>query len=191
MTTTSAAVRNDILPEIKGEEGAVQEPKQGEAVWVDVRTPSEFEAVHIPGSRNIPLADLHKFIPELREAAKETPLVLLCRTVNRVQIARDHLINNGIRNCRILEGGITTWIAEGKPVVRGRKGYSLERQTRLIAGLLVLVGVGLGTTVSPWFLIIPVAAGAGLVYAGVRDSCLMGILLGKLPFNRLKTESAR
>ena len=153
-------------------------------LFIDVRTPSEFEEVHIPDSKNVPLADLPKFLPELRETAKSQTLVLLCRTQNRVQMAYDHLAKNGITNCRVLDGGITKWIADGNEVIRGRKGFSLERQTRLIAGFLVLVGVGLGVTVSPWFLLIPAAAGAGLFHAGLTDSCLMGIMLGKLPFNR-------
>jgi rhodanese-related sulfurtransferase len=187
MATTTEALHKAIYPVTQGDEhGAPGHQTDTSFIFIDVRTPSEFEEAHIPESRNIPLADIHKFLPELREAAKSQTLVLLCRTANRVQIAHDHLVNNGITNCRILDGGITKWIADGHAVVRGRKGYSLERQTRLIAGLLVMVGVGLGVTLSPWFLLIPAAAGAGLFHAGLTDSCLMGIMLGQLPFNRHK-----
>ncbi|UCE64454.1 MAG: rhodanese-like domain-containing protein [Nitrospirota bacterium] len=188
MTATAEAIQKTIDPFTHGNEHVAQGGQtETSSLFIDVRTPSEFEEAHIPESRNIPLADIHKFLPELREAAKGQTLVLLCRTHNRVQIARDHLVKNGITNCRVLEGGITKWIADGKAIIRGRKGYSLERQTRLIAGLLVMIGVGLGVTLSPWFLLLPAAAGAGLFHAGLTDSCLMGILLGKLPFNRHKT----
>ena len=188
MTATADAIQQTIYPATQGTEYGVQGGQTTPSVlYIDVRTPSEFDEVHIPESRNIPLADLPKFVPDLREAAKSQTLVLLCRTQNRVQMAHDHLLRNGITNCRMLEGGITQWIAEGKVVIRGRKGYSLERQTRLIAGLLVMVGVGLGVVLSPWFLLIPTAAGAGLFHAGLTDSCLMGMMLGKLPFNRHKT----
>jgi rhodanese-related sulfurtransferase len=154
-------------------------------VLIDVRTPKEFEEVHIPDSRNIPLSDLHKFLEELKGLSQERPLVLICRTQNRVKIAYEYLINNGVGNCRILEGGITDWVKSSKPVVRGRKGISLEGQVRVIAGSLVVLGVGLGISVNVWFLLIPVIVGTGLIHAGLTDSCLMGMLLSKLPMNRI------
>ena len=187
MTATAEAMKKTLYPVTPTHEPAAQDhPGAASPLFIDVRTPSEFEEVHIPKSKNVPLADLPKFLPELRESAKNQTLVLLCRTQNRVQMAYDHLVKNGITNCRILDGGITKWITDGNEVIRGRKGFSLERQTRLIAGFLVLIGVGFGVTFSPWFLLIPAAAGAGLFHAGLTDSCLMGIMLGKLPFNRHK-----
>jgi rhodanese-related sulfurtransferase len=189
MATRTEILQRGTFSLIQDNQHVVQNnPKVPPLVFVDVRTPIEFEEVHIPDSKNIPLADLPRFLPELREMAKNQTLVFLCRTTNRVQIAYDYLVRNGITNARIFEGGITKWIENGKVVVRGRKGYSLERQTRLIAGILVIAGVGLGITLSPWFLLIPAAAGAGLFHAGLTDSCLMGIMLGKLPFNRHRKE---
>ena len=131
MNATAEAVQMELYPGTQrlklGAEGSSSET----FLFIDVRTPSELEEAHIPNSRNIPFADLHKLLPELQEVAKGKTLVLLCHTGNRVQIAHDYLVNNGVTNCRILDGGITTWIANGNPVIRGRKGYSLERQTRL------------------------------------------------------------
>lgn len=185
MPTRTEFLQREPFPLIQDNKHGVQnDQKEAPLVFVDIRTPIEFEEVHIPDSKNIPLADLHKFLQELRELAKNQTVVLLCRTTNRVQIAYDYLVNNGINNCRILDGGITRWIADGNAVIRGRKGFSLERQTRLITGLMIMVGVGLGVTLSPWFLLIPTAAGAGLFHAGLTDSCLMGRMLGKFPFNR-------
>ncbi len=187
MTSTAEARQKTIYAvTLTNEHGSQDHPASGSSIFIDVRTPSEFEEVHIPDSKNVPLADLPKFLPELRETAKSQTLVLLCRTQNRVQMAYNHLVKNGITNCRMLDGGITKWIVDGNEVTRGRKGFSLERQTRLIAGFLILVGIGLGVTLSPWFLLIPAAAGAGLFHAGLTDSCLMGLMLGTLPFNRHK-----
>ena len=140
MATTTETIHQAIYPDTRVDKQPVQNNQaESSSVFIDVRTPSEFEEVHIPDSKNVPLADLPKFLPELRERAKSQTLVLLCRTQNRVQMAYDHLVKNGITNCRMLDGGITKWMADGKKVIRGRKGFSLERQTRLIAGLLVLV----------------------------------------------------
>ena len=151
---------------------------------LDVRTPGEFGEVHVPNSTNVPLADLPHHLPELKFQAKEKTVVLLCRTQNRVKVAYDQLQEAGIINCQILEGGITAWKDAGHPVVRGRKAISLERQVRMTVGSLVVVGVILGAVVSPWYLLLPGAVGAGLLHAGLTDSCLMAILLAKLPFNR-------
>ncbi|GJL52491.1 MAG: sulfurtransferase [Nitrospirales bacterium] len=155
-------------------------------IIVDVRTPGEFEEVHIPGSMNIPLTDLKSALPELVETAKNHELIIVCRTQNRVKLAYDQLVTHGISHCSILEGGVTQWIADGKPVVRGKRGFSLEQQVRLIAGMMIVCGVVLSVFVSSWFLLLPAAAGIGLIHAGWTDSCLMGMLLTVLPFNRKK-----
>ena len=162
--------------------------KKGPTI-VDVRTPREFEKVHIPGSKNIPLTDLESSLSKIREIAKDHELTLVCRTQNRVRLAYDRLVSCGIPNCRILDGGITQWIADGKPVIRGKKGFSLDQQVRLSAGLLIFIGVVLGVLISPWFLLIPGGIGAGLIHAGWTDSCLMGTMLATLPFNRRRSPS--
>ena len=87
-------------------------------------------------------------------------------------------------NCHLLEGGIHAWKAAGHPVVQGRRGISLEGQVRMVAGVLIVIGVILGVAVNPWFLVLPAGVGAGLFHAGYTDSCLMGLALAKLSFNR-------
>ncbi|WNM59154.1 rhodanese-like domain-containing protein [Candidatus Nitrospira allomarina] len=150
-------------------------------LYIDVRTPQEFEGMHIPDARNIPLPDLHRYVSELKTLSREHRILLICRTQNRVKIAYEYLTNQGITNCGILEGGITAWVNQGKPVVRGQQRISLEGQVRAIAGGLILVGVALGLTVHSGFLLLPTFVGAGLLHAGLTDSCLMGMLLSKLP----------
>jgi rhodanese-related sulfurtransferase len=160
-------------------------------LYIDVRTPQEFEGVHISGARNIPLPDLHTYVDELKTLSQERPIMLVCRTQNRVRIAYEYLTNNGLTNCEILEGGITTWVDQGKPVIKGQQRISLEGQVRAIAGGLILLGVALGFTAHSGFFLLPAIVGAGLLHAGLTDSCLMGMLLSKLPMNRIgKSQSA-
>ena len=151
---------------------------------IDVRTPGEFLKVHIAGSRNVPLTDLETFLPELREISRHRQLTLVCRTQNRVKLAYNEFVIHGITNVGILEGGITKWVADGKPVIRGLEGISLQGQVRIAAGTMIVVGTALGAFVSPWLLMIPAAVGGGLIHAGWTDSCLMGMLLSKFPFNQ-------
>ncbi len=161
-----------------------------EPLYIDVRTPQEFEAVHISGARNIPLPDLHHYIDELKTISSEHVITLVCRTQNRVKIAYEYLANNGITNCGILEGGITAWLAQEKPVIKGQHRISLEGQVRAIAGVSILAGVALGFMVYSGFFLLPVIVGVGLLHAGLTDSCLMGMLLSKLPMNRIESSSA-
>ena len=154
-------------------------------LYIDVRTPQEFEGVHIAGARNIPLPDLHTYMDELKIISQERSIMLVCRTQNRVKIAYEYLTNNGLTNCEILEGGITAWVDQGKPVIKGQQRISLEGQVRAIAGGLILIGVALGFTVHSGFFFLPAIIGAGLLHAGLTDSCLMGMLLSKLPMNRI------
>ncbi len=158
--------------------------RQVERILVDVRTPGEFEEAHIPDSTNVPLADLEQVLADLERKAQDKQVVLVCRTHNRVKVAFNHLVQAGLTNCHMLEGGITGWIADGHPVIRGRKAISLERQVRMVVGVLVVIGAAMGAFLSPWFFIVPAAVGAGLFHAGLTDSCFMGMVLAQLPFNR-------
>lgn len=63
---------------------------------------------------------------------------------------------------------------------------SLERQIRIISGGMVVLGVVLAWLVHWAFISISLFVGFGLIYAGLTDNCLMGILLAKLPYNKNK-----
>jgi rhodanese-related sulfurtransferase len=101
------------------------------------------------------------------------------------------LVAAGVANVVNIEGGTLAWEEAGLPVVRGQKMMSLERQVRIAAGALVLIGVILGWLVDPTFAGLAAFVGAGLVFAGLTDTCGMGMLLARMPWNRVPEESAR
>ena len=148
---------------------------------LDVRTPAEFAALHIPGSYNVPLGTLKEHRDELRRHLGT--VVLVCRSGDRATTAERTLAEAGLTNLHILDGGITAWQAARGPVNRGRPGWDLERQVRLVAGALVLSGVLASVAAAPlkW---LSAAVGAGLVVAALTNTCTMGLLLSKLPVNR-------
>ena len=84
-----------------------------------------------------------------------------------------------------VEGGTQAWVQAALPVVRGEKVISLERQVRIAAGLLVLIGAILSYFAHPYWLALPAIVGAGLTIAGITDSCGMGMLLAKMPWNQV------
>jgi rhodanese-related sulfurtransferase len=88
-----------------------------------------------------------------------------------------------VPNVLVLEGGVGAWESAGLPLVRGKETVSLERQVRIAAGSLVLLGVVLGTYVAPAWFILSAFIGAGLVYSGVTDTCGMALVLAKMPWN--------
>jgi len=148
---------------------------------IDVRTPAEFEAVHIEGATSMPLDRLD---PAHVRAFAGTPCVLVCQSGKRAAQACDKLAAAGCENLAVLEGGVAAWEQAGLPVKRGRQTLSLERQVRIAAGLLVLTGVALGTWVHPAFYGLSAFIGAGLTFAGLTDWCGMGMLLAKMPWNQ-------
>jgi hypothetical protein len=70
-------------------------------------------------------------------------------------------------------------------VVRGKKAISLERQVRIAAGLLVVTGAGLGFFVDQRWIALSAFVGGGLVFAGVTDTCGMGMILARMPWNQV------
>ncbi len=164
----------------------------GEAVHlVDVRTPAEFEAVHAEFAKLAPLDSLDPAaIVAARNGWRGAPLYLICESGSRARAAAAKFQARGFANVVVVEGGTKAWEAAGLPVVRGRRTVSLERQVRIVAGLLVLAGTALGIAVSPWFLAIPAFVGAGLVFASVTDTCGMAQVLAKMPWNRAASEQS-
>ena len=150
---------------------------------LDVRTPGEFGAEHIDGAYNVPLDSLSEHGAEIRATVAET-VVLVCRSGQRSRTAEAKLAASGMTNLHVLDGGMASWVAAGHPVQRGTPRMSLERQVRIAAGALAATGGFLALFVHPYFAGLSAFVGTGLVFAGITDTCMMGMLIAKLPYNR-------
>lgn len=155
------------------------------ATVLDVRTPLEFDEVHVAQAHNIPLDQLDpRDLLASGQLTKDQPVYLLCWSGGRAGKAADQLVKAGLDNGVVIEGGTQAWVEAGLPVERGVvKTISLERQVRIGAGSLVVLGVVLAVFVHPYFVALPAFVGAGLVFAGITDWCGMGLLLAKMPWN--------
>jgi rhodanese-related sulfurtransferase len=149
---------------------------------LDVRTPAEFETAHIPGSYNVPLNNLREHRAELRRHLDDG-VVLVCQSGGRAAQAEKALAEVGLPGLRVLEGGMAAWQSADAPVNRGKQTWELERQVRLVAGGLVLTSI-LGSTVVPELKWVAGAIGGGLTFAALSNTCAMGMLLTKMPWNR-------
>jgi len=162
---------------------AAQVKKRLDSGWklLDVRRTDEYQAVRIEPSLNIPLDTLAGQAERLKGDGK---WIVSCRSGARAAQAAELLLSLGIQPVCLAKESLNGWLKNGYPVVKEKVPVSLERQVRLIAGMLVLTGSLLNIWVSHWFLIIPIFVGSGLTFAGLTDSCMMGQLLMKLPYNR-------
>ena len=153
---------------------------------IDVRTPAEYQEVHATCCRNVPLDSLDpNAVVQAGGSGDAKPLYVICLKGGRGKMACEKFIKAGFTNVVNVEGGTLAWESAGLPVARGKKVMSLERQVRIAAGLLVLLGIILATSVHPYFAGLSAFVGAGLVFAGITDTCGMGMLLSKMPWNQV------
>ena len=172
--TSAATIDSQTLSELLG---SAAPPRV-----LDVRTPGEFATAHIAGSYNVPLDLLREHRDEII-AHLDGTVALVCRSGQRAAHAEESLRNAGLAHVHILEGGILAWEAAGFAVNRGTRRWDLERQVRLVAGSIVLTSI-LGSIVTPKLKWVAGAVGGGLTFAALSNSCAMGVLLSKLPYNR-------
>jgi rhodanese-related sulfurtransferase len=178
LTSVTTKYKQNLAPAELRSLLAQAEPLQ----LVDVREHAEFAGGHIPGARLLPLGELHRRAAELDGSR---PVVCVCRSGKRSSQAMEKLAALGFDEVQQLDGGLIAWEQAGFALEKDKGApWALERQVRLAAGLLVLAGLGLSLVWPPaiglsWFV------ATGLVFAGVTDWCGMGLLLAKMPWNRL------
>lgn len=153
---------------------------------LDVRTAPEFSRAHVPGAKLIPLNELNvKEYLRRHEAGK--PIYVLCQSGGRAQKAIEQLERAGCRDGVLVEGGTEAWMDAGLPVMRGTsRVLPIMRQVQIVVGALSAVGAVLALLVSPWFSLLPLIIGCGLLFAGVTGVCGMALLLARMPWNRSK-----
>jgi rhodanese-related sulfurtransferase len=155
--------------------------KQGVVNLIDVRTPAEFGALHAKGAVNIPLDKLE---PGALAHCNGSPIYFICKSGVRAQKAMDKLRESGFSNMVQVEGGTDAWKSAGLPIEQGKKALGLEQQVRIVAGSMALVGAAVVLAGQPLGLILVGFMGAGMVFAGITDTCGMAMLLAKMPWNQ-------
>lgn len=155
-----------------------------ELMVVDVRTPGEFATAHIRGSYNVPLDLLTEHTVDLA-ARMDDHVVLVCQSGSRAGRACTALHEAGFVAADVLEGGIASFEQSGGAVVRRGNRWAMDRQVRMTAGSLVLLGTLAGQLLHPRLGLFAGAIGAGLTYSALSDSCAMASVLSKMPWNRV------
>ena len=157
----------------------------GHALLIDIREDDEFARRHIVGSVSCPLS---RFSTAALPERSGVDLVFLCRSGMRTAANAGRLAASLARQGYVMEGGLDGWADAGFAVEENRKApLEMMRQVQIAAGVLVLIGVGLGWLVAPGFFALSAFVGAGLTFAGISGFCGMAKLLAVLPCNRPAT----
>ncbi|MEK6249879.1 MAG: rhodanese-like domain-containing protein [Planctomycetales bacterium] len=159
--------------------------KESHPQLIDVRPAVEFRRVHLMHARNIPFDELSA---DKVSAGKATDagsqIVVICKAGVRSRQACEKLAQAGFSSAVSVQGGTDACLSAGLAVQHGPQPMSLERQVRFIAGGIVLTASVLAMTVNPYLAGISAFVGAGLVFAAITNTCGMGMLLAKMPWNR-------
>jgi rhodanese-related sulfurtransferase len=157
---------------------------------LDVRTAAEVKASGLPDCIHIPL---HELTPERlkmevnRSGKNGAQIYLLCQSGQRSEIAADQLKGDVDSELIVIEGGMNAVQQSNisvAPISDTKTVMSLERQVRIAAGSLVFSGVALGMLVNANFYFLAGFVGAGLMFAGISNTCMMGMLIARMPWNK-------
>lgn len=150
------------------------------AILVDIRSANEHAREHIAGAQHLPIDALRPGSLPVNAA-----VIFLCRSGNRTH-ANAHRLNACVAgDAYLIEGGLNAWKKAGLPVEADTsQPMELQRQVQIATGILILLGIMLGLTVSAWFFLISGFVGAGLVFAGLSGFCGLARLLMKMPWNQ-------
>ncbi len=160
------------------------------ASLLDVRSPAEYQGCHIPGTKLVPLDELDPLAFCRERGSDCTPLYVICQAGGRATRAIQKLEAAGVKGCVLLEGGTQAWVDAGLPVNRGKSSVlPLMRQVQITIGAVSATGAALALLLDPRFALIPLFTGCGLLVAGITGFCGLALLLAKMPWNKIHSES--
>jgi rhodanese-related sulfurtransferase len=156
---------------------------------IDVRTPVEFRAMHVTVARNVPLDRLDPNTLRTAGGVSSDPLYVVCRSGGRSRQACEKLLAAGVTNVINVDGGTMACATAGVPIIRGKSAIPLNCQVQIITGLTVVAGtIAALATANLYWLSLPMVMGAGLVFSGLTNTCAMGTILARMPWNQVKPE---
>ncbi|MCF8998387.1 rhodanese-like domain-containing protein [Acinetobacter nectaris] len=149
------------------------------ALIVDIRSPQEYLREHITHAINIPIEDLGN----TTQLPKSENIIFYCKAGNRTK-TNIHIFEKTFTQAYLLKGGIDAWKTNHLPTTQDKnQPIDIQRQVQITTGLLILIGLLLGYTISTWFFLISTGIGIGLVFAGISGYCGLAKVLMKAPWN--------
>ncbi|MDE3104823.1 MAG: rhodanese-like domain-containing protein [Acidobacteriota bacterium] len=150
---------------------------------LDVRSQREYQRGHATPATLLPLDQLDAASVD-QHRSSDGNLYVICQAGTRSAEACRRLQTAGVPRVVNVAGGTTAWQRAGLPVAPQRRVIAMERQVRIGAGMLVVLGCALSWLVKPALLVLAALVGCGLIFAGVTDICGLAMLLARMPWNR-------
>ena len=114
---SAPAAASASLPLISAQALLERQAKGDSSLFVlDVRTPQEFSAGHVPGAVNVPYDQVASHLAEI---PKNKDVVIYCRSGRRTGLAAEVLEANGYTKLVHLQGDMQAWLQDGRPVEGG------------------------------------------------------------------------
>ncbi len=154
---------------------------------IDVRSRGEFNDGHAKGEKSIPLEQLSRdsLSGNLKiDNINDHSFFLICQGGHRAKLAAEKLSEQGISNLVVVKGGTDAWNQSSLPMVRHSRLPSLERQTQIAIGALLLMVLLKGVLIHPAFNLLIAALAVGLIFAGVTARCGLTSILARMPWNQ-------
>jgi rhodanese-related sulfurtransferase len=185
--------KNSTQPETSISPAELQRLAQSGPIEIlDVRTPAEFAAAHVPGATLVPLDSLEAGAFLRQRASDCTYIYILCQTGIRARKAIEKFHRAGFDGCILVEGGTQAWMDAGLPVIRkSNKTMPLIQQVQITVGVISAAGAAFALAIDPRFAVIPLLMGCGLLFAGFTGTCGLALLLAKMPWNRVRDGGSR
>ena len=116
--SAAAPVAAGVSPPLISQQALLERQAKGDpSLFVlDVRTPEEYAAGHVPGAVNVPYDQVAS---RLAQIPKDKDVVLYCRSGRRAGLAADVLAANGYTKLEHLQGDMQAWVQDGRPVEGG------------------------------------------------------------------------
>lgn len=173
----------------------LHEQMQGEKAvhLIDVREPAEFNEKHAKGAVSMPLKsiDLEQMQQQLPAwSPNSDPVYLVCESGMRALQAAETLYLQGVRRPIVVEGGTEGLIQAGMPSISKPGLLSLERQTQIALGIVLIAILAKGILIHPGFYLLTGLIASGLIVAGVTARCSLSMLLAKMPWNQQPNSTA-
>jgi rhodanese-related sulfurtransferase len=174
---------------------SLHERMQGEksVILIDVREPAEYNEKHAKGAISMPvksigLEQVQQRFPEWNP--NNDPVYLVCESGMRALQAAETLYWQGAKYPVVVEGGTESLIQAGIPSRRKPGLLSLERQTQIALGIVLLAVLVKGALIHPGFYLLTGLIATGLIFAGITARCSLSMLLAKMPWNQQSGSTA-
>ena len=104
----------------------------GQALFLDVREPDEWDSGHVEGSIHIPIREITERVDELDTSMQ---IVVVCQVGQRSELVAEWLSAQGV-DAHNLEGGLMSWSAQGLPLTapENPSGQVVDGWARDISG---------------------------------------------------------